>query len=551
MKVVVAAALLLLGASSLAAQRFAEDSAPLQDPDVSTFMVFGDVALAIDYQGRGRVTAFINAYSLSKHTFLWHQEVQVQRTDEATGRYAMADHDRNLLYLGNGPLNVLDVTTGQVRWSLPCDQIGTVDLDGALIVGDGNLLIAGTKSCGDDDDRQVLLIDDRTGAIRWRAVAKALEYKTGGGPSAVKHKEFRWFPQMDNGQVHRVVLVGDKMGAVNYADGAPAWQVRKDVGRVADQRGGLMMFVEDKKLTAYRLADGTVAWTMDIDAPWAEVEPVPGSSDVIYFTYYAAFRADPATGALRYKARREHDNWSRLVVNPLFFMRTDDDRWGAYELASGARRWEFRRDFGHHSFVDTTIDIRVSPVVVIQGWKEFNYNTRVGEGAALWGLDAATGAVRWKITAVAGSPLSDIDAWSNQAVAVQDERAREWHLVNTADGSITDLETTAATASGQCTWVRYMRRGGKRLDCLDASGKTVWSRRGAISGRIDDIPVDRDRGYVVRPAKDGTVEMIRLTDGTSLFSTQGARDPVAWVAPGGGYILVPAGRTMKIITVGE
>ena len=86
---------------------------------------------------------------------------------------------------------------------------------------------------------------------------------------------------------------------------------------------------------------------------------------------------------------------------------------------------------------------------------------------------------------------------------------------------------------------------------MSGNGATVWTRRGAISARIDAIPIARERGYVVRPAKDGTIEVIRLADGVSLFTTRASGDPVPYVVPGGGYILVPAGRTMKIITVGE
>jgi hypothetical protein len=526
---------------SLGAQQFSESVVPLQDPQVNAWYVFGDVVVAIDYRGRGKVTAYINAYSLSTQTFLWRHEIRVQEDGDASGRYSLPVYDQNLLYLGNGPLTVLDVATGRTPWTIACDKIGSINLGTAELQPDGALLLGGSKGCGDDREKRVQLIDARTGAVRWSVVAQALEYKNGN----MKHEEFAWRAMRDaGGRIERVVLIGERLSAVSFADGRVLWEAKGDVGRFVGERGGVFVFAHDDKLTAYRGVDGTVAWSIKTGAPWANIQDIPGTSDVIYTTYYAAYRVDPTTGAVRWTAKRSQENWSRVLNPPFFYMRTADNRWGAYDLTTGAKRWDFTPDWGGNSFPDTMMGTGGVNVVMVAYAKWDRDAQDEVAPYVLWGVDATTGAIRWRLDKANGHAFAGYEPIGDNTVAVQEEATLQWNTVNVTDGSLTAFASSAATQRG-CN-VTYFRKD-KSLACVGPSGARVWSRPGPQSDRRRHI-LNAERGWVVWSARDGTVEIIRMTDGMSLYKTMADRNPAPTTAGGGRYLLVPSGKTLKIIT---
>lgn len=509
--------------------------------------MFGDVVLAVDYRGGGRVRALINAYSLSRREHLWRQEVEVQRKDEAEGQLALPDYKRNLLYLGNGPLSVLDVTTGQVRWTHPCNEVGSPDLGTAQLMPDGGLLIGSTKDCGEDQDKRVLLLDDATGAIRWSVTARAHEYKTGD----VKHQDFQWLVMNgDDGAPSLVVIAGERLQAVRYADGTPAWQVRDKVGRFITYLGGGIAFIDNDELTVYGLTTGTPAWTLDVKDPFARVMPIPDEQDVVLVTYHRAWRLDPASGTVRWTIRREDESWTRLVLPPLFLITTGSREWGAYDLATGAKRWEWRREWGDGMEIDTTIDVRVHQTVLIYEGKEWlQYLRRPAAPFRVWALDAASGAVRWQLREVAGERIQGVELLTNDILAVLSEKTGIWHVVTIADGSVTAVGAATARRSGAGYRVSYRDRGNT-LMCVGPDGATVWTRRGVPSQRTsDESHLEAAQGYVVWAARDGTVEIIRVTDGTSLYSTTADRDPTPVTTADGRHVLIPVGQTLKILSL--
>ena len=69
--------------------RVTETTLPLADERASAFYFVGDIALAVDYEGGGKVTGRINAYDVSKPAFVWRQEVRVQETDKNPGNWIM------------------------------------------------------------------------------------------------------------------------------------------------------------------------------------------------------------------------------------------------------------------------------------------------------------------------------------------------------------------------------------------------------------------------------------------------------------------------------
>jgi hypothetical protein len=229
-------------------------------------------------------------------------------------------------------------------------------------------------------------------------------------------------------------------------------------------------------------------------------------------------------------------------------MRTDDVRWGAYDIATGAKRWDFRRDWGEMGAPEHRIGIPATGTVVFYAADKYDNDRDVEVPPfVLWGVDAATGAVRWKLAMVNGNRLEGFEPVTDQTLVVQEEKTGTVSLVNVADGAVKPLGevgTGIATASAACT-VRYFR-SDKTLACVGGNGARVWTRAGPQSENRD-LVFNPERGWVLWSAKDGTVELIRISDGASLYKTVADRNPKPLMA--GGYLLVPSGRTLKIVTL--
>jgi hypothetical protein len=76
----------------------------------------------------------------------------------------------------------------------------------------------------------------------------------------------------------------------------------------------------------------------------------------------------------------------------------------------------------------------------------------------------------------------------------------------------------------------------------------VWSRAGRESENAE--PTVLQQGVVVWPTQDGTVELIDLATGHSLHTAMGNAKPDVGVDAIAGHVLVPQGKTMRILTVG-
>ena len=176
----------LLWAVSLpaVAQHVADRTVPLPDPHVQAFyFVADDLVLATEFKDKDVI---FNAYDPGRAAALWRQQFRVRDSDKSPGSVIHIAPSQDRIYLGNGPLTVIDPATGHTLWSLDCKTIGSFNFAGAHFFADSSFLIAGTEGCGDMEKVQLLSVNSVTGAVRWRAPARAHTYKTGN----IEHWDF-------------------------------------------------------------------------------------------------------------------------------------------------------------------------------------------------------------------------------------------------------------------------------------------------------------------------------------------------------------------------
>jgi outer membrane protein assembly factor BamB len=584
-----------MAASSAAAQRVAETALPLADSDARHFYFVGDrMVYAVAYNGGGKVDARINAYDLAQPAFAWRQQVRVQESDQAPGGWVTTDEKRNRLYLGNGPLTVLDALTGQTVWSLDCNTAGSLNLRRAQFHPDGHLLIQGTAGCGEADKRRLLRVDDATGKVIWRFDAEVHDYKVG-------QTEHRDFASYGEGQTvdaallqalgeelgaegaegadsaaggdaadgaaasllaaiavpERIVIAGKRLQAVNYATGQLQWSVKEEPGRwMPLALTGLSLWVKDHQLTAYSTVDGTRAWAVPVNGPTGflyRADHTP-ATDVIVVSYRSAHRISQS-GREVWSLRRPDEGWGQGFVPPLLVLHVAKRTWSGVDLATGAVRWTVKEESGgDFSGVDEDLSVERTGVVLIR-----QYDRRSGP-FILNAIDAASGRLLWRLERLSGEKVSRYRILDGARLVVDPEKGQAVELDLKSGAVVGPYHGSMGASSDRVTQflLRYhpLPVDGYRLDyslstktltCTGPDGKVVWTRKGELAedAAVEILP----QRAVVWVTRNGTVELIDLASGTSLHTTKGNQKPRIGLDPAGGRVLVPEGKTLKVLTV--
>jgi len=556
------------------ASRVTETTLPLADPAARRFYFVGDMALAVDYDGGGKVTARINAYDLPKAAFAWRQEVRVQENGKNPGNFITTQASQNRVLLGNGPLTVMDVNTGRTLWALDCKTAGAVDLPRSTFLADGDLLLQGSEDCGDVENVRILRLNGATGAVRWQSDAEAHKYKTGN----IEHRDFAWYAEgatrvsaasvspdsasaRDSSQIDalagntfvpaQVVVAGKRLAAIDYQSGRQNWFVKDEPGRwVPVSLRGQSLWVDDDKLFAYSTRDGARQWSYDLRAPWAIVAPVDttDTGDLIAITWKNAHRIDRATGRAKWSIQREDDTWGQLLRPGFFLLTLKRKNYAAVDLATGQVKWTAKVESdAPRRRIDEELSPMQSGVVLVAGFEDERWGPW-----ELNAIDAASGRALWSLDRINKKKI--VNYWVIDAT----------RLVARSEDQ--DVEIDVKTGAVLGAWKRRLRErydsgerffngyrvwytGDKKtLFCYGADGQVVWQRSGERSenARVDILA----QGVVVWPTQDGKVELIDLATGTSLHSTTGNKKPYIGIDVDNGRVLVPQGKTIKLLAVG-
>jgi len=173
-----------LAAAPVRAQTLSSTTIPHKGDDAPQWLFAGDkvVSLAASKKS-GQVIGHFTAYSLADLKPLWEVDQAVADTDVEEGNDVRPDPEHNAWYIGSGPFSHLDLTTGKVDWSAPCEQTGAVQGDQMRFLPGGRLLVMGSEKCKVKSQYDALkepvftMLDANTGKVLWRYATKGYEYE--------------------------------------------------------------------------------------------------------------------------------------------------------------------------------------------------------------------------------------------------------------------------------------------------------------------------------------------------------------------------------------
>lgn len=543
--------LTVLVAPNMAVAQQVTASAPLpyQDKSAHKFLFFGDIVVGIDYGGKVTKDARVNAYSLSQQKLLWRQQ-DIESSHFQYDEYNMQtpDYGEKVLYIGNGPFAALDVTTGTVRWRKDCDEAGFIDRSTILSIGATGLLIIGSDKCkwrsqGDniiknlDQDKKVMLLNRATGQVKWTHKSKP-RTKTPGkfwGGDYMFNQSFSLVPVASQGGFHystgddvvRLLVVGDKLEAVNFADGTLLWQTKDDVGSPVGLAGGFLFFVKDDHLNAFALGgNGTPTWSTPIHASSANVlvktaqnaestkpfEP----NDLFVSTDDALYRLDLPTGAVHWTLKTG-GNWQ--LRDSLLYVEGENDV-VAVDFASGTPKWDAKA--GKSLVWAASVSSGGSRVALFvdQGKYDKKKDEFVGP-YRFSSVDVTSGKVVWSLNDLDGKEITEYGLFAEGAqLRVWGENTVKCRTLTSADGK------PAAGPPGPDDRSVHYFKDDKTLRAQNWACDVVWERKGELTD--DGYALWRNRGLAILPLKSGTVEIIKLTDGTSLWKGDVGGEPDVW-----------------------
>jgi outer membrane protein assembly factor BamB len=144
-------------------------------------------------------------------------------------------------------------------------------------------------------------------------------------------------------------------------------------------------------------------------------------------------------------------------------------------------------------------------------------------GGLIYALDAATGALQWRVTDRAGTIASDADA-----VLLRQADGTVWRMDSATGATRWKKDTAVGGTMPPLIDGRRVLVGGDGLAALDIEmGDVAWKRAGKDTSPIS-TPLVVERGFLLFGRGDGALEAVRKNNGKPVW-TYGAGKPL--VAP--------------------
>ncbi len=223
------------------------------------------------------------------------------------------------------------------------------------------------------------------------------------------------------------------------------------------------------------------------------------------------------------------------------FLTESEDKVFAYDWRTGAKMWEAKVD-GKPKPTDVG-DV----IVFVSGDKAgtqqppFKFTALKGSG----------GQVLWSRKDMDGRKIMAWQLLGSGQIRLTSDKGAVANL-NVADGS-PGSAPTAASESGKGAqqngyFVTYLDKE-KTIQCHDYAGKLVWERKGENSM----VPAyEMGKGCVVWASMDGTVEVIGLADGASMWKQKvDAKYPHPAVNDAGTYMVIQNKKEVSIVKLGS
>lgn len=539
------------------AQSLPSTSIPFKEDDAPQWVFTADKAVSLaSTRKSGQVIGHFTAYSLADFTPLWQVDQAVADVDVEEGNDLKPDPEQPAWYVGSGPFSRLDLVTGKVDWSVPCDQTGAVQGGLMRFLPGGRLLVMGTEKCKVKSSYDALkepvftMLDANTGKVLWRHQTKGFEYELALGYWArVARYQGKYVPKdkriqletmlgtstagtfgKDASEADRLLIAGERFEAVKLSDGSPIYKTRDEVGILRGAYGGRLFFRKGDDVTAFDASTGAVAWKYDLKAKDATIYTVDDLRqeghglpddlrDIFISEASVVSRVSVETGKALWTVKRSGMAWQGTVHG---LLTKGDDKVTAYDWNTAAKLWEAKigsKPRGYDSgdcivFVDggPLEDNRPTPP----------YKITVARGR--------TGEILWTKKDVGGKKIDSYGFDVPGQIRLQAGDAVE--NLNVADGSIVPAPPANGADGG---YITTFSSNGVR--CRDWTGRLVWERKGSRFLPPEHQPYRH--GLCVWTTSDGDVEVIGLADGSTKWKAKVAKEPRVQVNALGTHMVVP------------
>lgn len=528
------------------------------------FIFSGDkvVRMTADEKG-GQMNAHLEAFSLGDLASVWKADTPLgERGLGGEGRL-MSDPATGDWFIGTGPLSRLDIATGAVKWSAPCDQLGYVRTTSSRMLSGDRLLLAGSRKCKPGSDYDALkepmfsLMDAQTGRILWTHETKAYEYELAQGYWArvaklqgkrvAKDKRVQievllstpTAGEFDGAlpEADRVIIVGERLEGVKLADGSSIHRTKDKVGVMRGFLDGKVFFREGGDINAYIAATGAEAWTFDLKGKAATVytrddlqdqgHGMPDDmNDIMISEPDIVSRVDVASGKTLYTVKRDGMNWQGSVNAVLT---KGDDKIIAHDWKTGAKLWETKIGSKPIGFDVGEYLVFVDGDKIVGGAQQPPFKLTVA--------NAKTGAIVWTRKDVDGKKINKYEFPVEGQIRLESEKGVV--NLNLADGSV----AAAAPAGDRNNY--FPEFNPKGVTCRDFAGKLLWERRGEAFSIPRNQPYES--GLAVWVTKDGTVEVIGLKDGATKWSAKVEKEPEVHLNAAATHLVVQGAKQATIV----
>lgn len=557
------------------------DTVPIQDEGEAVWVFFGDTVVGLykelkkdsdSYLGR------VNACSLPERKFLWRFAVSLGDKDLDISSRTIPDFENNRLYIGTGPLSMLDVSTGTFKWIIPCETLGFIQPGATIFLPGDRLLTLGAKECRQKsawdsmDEPCFTMVNAANGQVIWQHETKGLTYDArqgywaraatyqGLGGGEEKRRQLEAYPVSPEGTGYafsgtapeRVAIAGERFEFVNLADGEPLWKMKDKPGIFRGASGELAFFQKGDELWAFSVATGAPAWKYELKGNSSAIYTVDdiialghkvpeGMIDIMISDGNVVTRVDATTGKKLWSVKRGGVNWQGSVHAVLA---NGGDKTTAYDWNTGAKLWEVKagsRPFGYDSgdyivFVDAAKNVRTEADAAKNVGMDYlpPYKVTV--------VNAKTGQIVWTRKDIDGKDIvSHSSAVPGQIRLTSDKGVVEnLHISNGSPGG-------APEGIENQRFLMYDKKK-KTLFCRDFVGGVVWTREAEMS-LASDYQIMKD--CVVWPQRDGTVELIALSDGQFRWRSTFDESPHPYVNADGTYLVVQQKKKLTIVKMGS
>jgi outer membrane protein assembly factor BamB len=545
-----------LAVATARAQTLSSTTIPFKDePPIWLFANDRVVSLSATKKG-GQILGHFTAYSLSDLKPVWEADQAIADTDVEEGNDIRPDPERNAWYIGSGPFSHLDLATGKIDWSVPCEQTGAVQGDQMRFLPGGRLLVMGSEKCKVKSQYDALkdpvftMLDTNTGKVLWRYATHGYEYEMALGYWArVAQYQGKYVPKdkriqlmsllgssvpggfgADSAAADRLLIAGERLEGVKLSDGTPVFKTKDEVGILRGAYNGKMFFRKGDDVTAFDAATGAVAWKYDLKAKNVSIYTIDDLRDMKHGVpddMHDIFISEASivslvsveSGKALWTLKRSGMAWQGSVHG---FLTKGDDKVTAYDWKTATKLWEAKigsRPKGYDSG-DYIVFVDGGPIE----------NDRPTPPYRITAARGSTGEIVWTKKDVGGKKIDSYGFDVAGQVRLQSGDAVE--NVNVADGSVAPTPPREGADGG---YITTFSSNGVR--CRDWTGKLVWERKG--SKFLPPVNQPYRHGLVVWTTSDGDVEVIGLADGSTKWKAKVAKEPYVRVNLLGTHMVVP------------